>query len=177
MSMAAGSLPYKIATLLYAFNARDEVLLMERTREPNKGLWSPCGGKLITELGESPYECACREAEEELGLKITAADLHLFGVVSEKGYKGQAHWLMFLFEIRVRLNQEPAPHAEGRFSFFSREKFAHLKMPRTDSEQIWPLVWQHRNGFFAAHCQSDIDGRDQWSVEESRPINTLMPHA
>src|SRR4029078_2544020 len=78
-------LPYKISTLLYCFNERDEVLLMERTREPNRGLWSPSGGKLHSEIGESPYACACREAAEELGLIIASADLHLLGIVSEEG--------------------------------------------------------------------------------------------
>ena len=56
-------LPYKLATLLYCFNHRDEVLLLERAQEPNLGLWSPCGGKLRTDTGESPYACACREAQ------------------------------------------------------------------------------------------------------------------
>ena len=46
------SMPYKTACLLYCFNERDEVLLMERAQEPNLGLWSPCGGKLHTEDGE-----------------------------------------------------------------------------------------------------------------------------
>ena len=60
------TLPYKISTLLYCFNQRDEVLLLERRKEPNLGLWSPCGGKLKTETGESPYACACREAAASL---------------------------------------------------------------------------------------------------------------
>lgn len=47
-------LPYKIATLLYCFNERDEVLLLERAQDPNRGFWSPGGGKLKTDLGESP---------------------------------------------------------------------------------------------------------------------------
>ena len=33
------SLPYKIATLLYCFNGRGEILLLERAQEPNRGLW------------------------------------------------------------------------------------------------------------------------------------------
>ena len=70
-------LPYKLATLLYCFNERDEVLLLERAQEPNLGLWSPCGGKLHTDTGESPYACACREAQEELGLVLSPSDLHL----------------------------------------------------------------------------------------------------
>ena len=60
------ALPYKIATLLYCFHERGDVLLLERAQEPNRGLWSPCGGKLHTDIGESPYACACREAHEEL---------------------------------------------------------------------------------------------------------------
>ena len=39
-------LPYKIATLLYCFNQKDEALLLRRKHKPNLGLWSPCGGKL-----------------------------------------------------------------------------------------------------------------------------------
>jgi len=162
-------LPYKISTLLYCFNERDEVLLMERTREPNRGLWSPCGGKLRTDLGESPYACACREALEEVGLSIQPADLHLLGIVSETGYEGKAHWLMFLFAVKMRLRELPPPNGEGRFQFFSRAELAGLAMPRTDIEQIWPLVWRHRGGFFAAHCRSDAAGQDAWLLEESRP--------
>ncbi|MSR43575.1 MAG: NUDIX domain-containing protein, partial [Pedosphaera sp.] len=51
-------LPHQIATLLYCFNEAGEVLLLERTREPNRGFWSPPGGKLHTHEGESPYACA-----------------------------------------------------------------------------------------------------------------------
>jgi len=161
------ALPYKIATLLYCFNARDEVLLLERTQEPNRGLWSPCGGKLRTDDGESPYACACREAQEELGLSLKASDLHLTGLVSEHGYEGQAHWLMFLFEIQLRLEAAPPPHREGRFQFFPREKLWALRLPETDREKIWPLFWQHRGGFFAAHCRCHADGRNDWSIEAS----------
>ena len=71
------ALPYKIATLLYCFNEAGEVLLLERSQEPNRGLWSPCGGKLKMDLGESPYACASREAHEEIGLPLAPADLHL----------------------------------------------------------------------------------------------------
>jgi len=163
------ALPFKISTLLYCFNERDEVLLLERRKEPNLGLWSPCGGKLKTELGESPYACACREAQEEIGLSLPATDLHLVGLISEHGYDGQAHWLMFLFEIRTRLNLLPPPNPEGRFAFFRPETITSLQLPQTDREQIWPLFWKHRGGFFAAHCHCHGDGRNEWTLEESAP--------
>jgi len=160
-------MPYRISTLLYCFNERDEVLLMHRVKEPNRGLWSPCGGKLNTDTGESPYVCTSREASEELGLRVGPSAFHLTGIVSEHGYEGQAHWLMFLFEVRQRLKTVPPPHREGEFKFFPREELNKLALPQTDREQIWPLFWKHRGGFFAAHCHCHADGRNEWLIEES----------
>ena len=164
-------LPYKIATLIYAFNEADDVLLLERAQEPNLGLWSPFGGKLKTETGESPWACACREADEEAGLKLMPQDLHLTGIVSEHGYLGSAHWLMFLFEVEPRLSELPPPHREGRFEFVPRSRLDALPLPSTDREQIWPLFWKHRGGFFAAHCHCKADGSTMWTVEESRHVS------
>jgi 8-oxo-dGTP diphosphatase len=170
------ALPYKIATLLYVFNEEDHVLLLERAQEPNLGNWSPCGGKVKMEIGESPYACACREAEEEIGLKIQPRDLHLTGIVSEHGYQGQTHWLMFLFEVKVRLKACPPKHREGLFQFFPKEQLCSLKMPQTDLEQIWPLFWKHRGGFFAAHCHCSPDGSNTWIIEETS-LDTRLPIA
>jgi 8-oxo-dGTP diphosphatase len=94
--------------------------------------------------------------------------LHLTGIVSEHGYEGQAHWLMFLFEVLPRLDSGPAPASGGRFRVFRAEKIASLPIPRTDAEQIWPLFWRHRGGFFAAHCRCLAGGNDQWTLEESQ---------
>jgi 8-oxo-dGTP diphosphatase len=162
------TLPYIISTLLYCFNERDEVLLLRRERDPNRGLWSPPGGKLQMALGESPHFCACREASEEMGLTLDASDLRLVGLVSEHGYEGQAHWLMFLFEVQPRLKTLPPPHTEGAFAFIAPAQVAMLPIPKTDAEQIWPLFWKHRRGFFAAHCRCQPDGRCDWTIEETR---------
>lgn len=160
-------LPYRIATLLYGFNARDEVLLLERAQEPNRGLWSPPGGKLHTDDGESPYACACREAREEIGLQLQPNDLRLAGLVSEHGYQGNAHWLMFLFEVKPKLKSLPPIHSEGRFEFFPRAALDGLELPQTDRERIWPWFWQYRGGFFAAHCRCHPDSRNDWTLEEA----------
>jgi 8-oxo-dGTP diphosphatase len=74
---------------------------------------------------------------------------------------------MFLFEARTRLNNAPAAHREGRFAFFTREELASLALPKTDLDQLWPLFWKHRGGFFAAHCRCSADGTYDWFVEES----------
>lgn len=167
------ALPYRISSLLYVFNTADEPLLLQRRREPNAGLWSPCGGKLQTESGESPFACGCREAAEELGLRLAPCDLHLTGIISERGYAGEAHWLMFLFEVLTRMESLPPPIPEGNFAFVRREALGGLPLPRTDREQIWPLFWQHRGGFFAAHCHCQPQDRHHWTLEAS---HALRPH-
>jgi 8-oxo-dGTP diphosphatase len=169
------SLPYKVATLLYCFNEQDQVLLIERAQEPNLGFWSPCGGKLHMHTGESPYVCACREGREELGVALTPADLHLAGIVSEHGYQGQSHWLMFLFEVTRKLSDVPPPHKEGRFGFFSRAELGTIRVPQTDAERIWPWFWEHRGGFFAAHCHCHPDGSNDWTLEEAAKGQSSMP--
>jgi 8-oxo-dGTP diphosphatase len=160
------ALSYQLATLLYCFNEQEQVLLLERNRQPNRGFWSPCGGKVQIEEGESPYAGACREAAEELGLSIRHQDLHLTGVVSEHGYEGEAHWLMFMIALKMKLKALPADHAEGKFGFFSRAELKRLKIPQTDREKIWPLFWKFRGGFFAAHCHCRSKGVNVWTLEE-----------
>jgi len=160
-------LPYKVATLLYCFDEQDRVLLLERSQEPNRGFWSPCGGKLHMHDGESPYACACREGREEMCLEFSHTDLHLAGLVSEHGYQGQTHWLMFLFELKRRLRELPAPCSEGNFGFFTRAEMENLNLPQTDRETIWPLFWKHRGGFFAAHCHCLPTSENLWTIEEA----------
>lgn len=162
-------LPYKISTLLYAFDAEDRVLLLERAREPNRGLWSPPGGKLETVSGESPHACACREAKEELGLELGPEEVRMVGVISERGYEGTAHWLMFLFEIGPRLTALPSPIEEGRFGFHRREALedGSLELPVTDRERLWPWFWRYRHGFFVGHCECHSDGTHAWTLEQA----------
>ena len=107
--MSAGApLPFKISVLVFMHDEAGRLLLIQRTKAPNIGCWSPIGGKLEMATGESPFECAVRETEEETGAKVTTNDLHLFGMISEKGYEGQSHWLMFLFDCRKNWTVPPS---------------------------------------------------------------------
>ena len=162
--------PYRIATLIYAFDDDDRALLLKRAKHPNQNLWSPSGGKLDTASGESPHMCAAREAHEELGIHASAADFKLTGIISEHGYLGETNWLMFLFEYVPRLKQTPPPCDEGEFGFFSRQEIESLPIPKTDKEQIWPLFWQYRGGFFMAHCHCSENG-DRWTIEQTIPVS------
>ncbi len=144
-------LPYTIATLCYLFDAEGRVLLLHRRKPPNRDLYSPIGGKLETSLGESPTQCAVREVFEETGLTVDASEMHLTGIVSEAGYEDAGHWLMFLYELVKPVVLTPRDFDEGRLEWHDPDEIEHLPMPATDRDHLWPLFWEHRGGFFAAH--------------------------
>ena len=142
-------LGYKLAVLVFLENAQGELLLMLRAKAPNLGVWSPIGGKLETGLGESPFECAVREIHEETGFAVATDDLHLFGMIAEKAYEGQSHWLMFLFRCRKPIPGLPPDISEGRFAFFSRAAVNALPIPETDRSALWPIYDRYRDKFVA----------------------------
>jgi len=163
-------LPYKIAVLCYVYDSAGNVLLLHRRRMPNAGFYSPIGGKLHIDEGESPHDCALREIREEIGIELTHEDVHLTGIISECAYEGETHWLMFLFEVL-----RPVGHGELKWTDFEEGalewipigKVEHLKIPETDRLVMWPLVRQHRGGGF---FMAQIDCRRKpitWRVVES----------
>ena len=114
-------LPYRIAVLAYLFDEKGRVLLLHRKKHPNIDLYSPIGGKLEQDQGESPTACAVREIQEEVGLTVTADQLHLTGIVSERGYENETHWLMFLYELTEPMHVEPGEMNEGRLEWHEVE--------------------------------------------------------
>ena len=154
-------LPFKISTLIFIRNTANQHLLIQRTKSPNKGCWSPIGGKLNQEIGESPYECARRETFEEIGLEVSDDDLRCFGYISEKSYEGANHWLMFLFECLILKDQLPATIDEGHFKFFSREAIDQLDIPETDRMLLWPYYDNYRTGFVGLRANCDPQGELQ----------------
>ncbi len=141
--------PFKISVLVFLRDAQGRHLLIKRRKAPNLGCWSPIGGKLEMERGESPFECAVRETGEEVALAITDKDLHLFGYISEKNYEGGGHWLMFLFDCKKTLPGLPATGDEGEFGFFTRAEIETLAVPPSDRVLVWPWYDKQRTGFVA----------------------------
>jgi len=172
MSSDPGTLPFKISVLLFLKDAQGRFLMIRRRKAPNLGCWSPPGGKLEQHLGESPFECAIREAKEETGAGLTADDLHLFGMVSERGYEGVGHWLMFLFESRKPVDGLPPEIDEGQFQFFSREEIDRIPIPDTDRTLLWPVYDKHRGSFIAYRAECHPDRPLRLVFEESH----LTPH-
>ena len=117
--------------------------------------------------GESPYECAIREAEEETGLKLTPDDLHLWGMVSEKSFEGTGHWLMFMFEVHRPLDVIPSELDEGHFQFFPREKIESLQIPPSDRVLLWPYYDQYKRAFVAYRVDCQPGGNLEIVVEQT----------
>ena len=120
--------PLKLATLVYAL--RDEqVLLLRRNTEPNRGLWVAPGGKF--DHGESPTECAVREMYEETGLRIQQPVLR--AVMTETSPRADYQWLTFIF---VAWDFEgtftPAPGI-GEFRWVPVDEVAKLPIPPADA--------------------------------------------
>lgn len=163
------TLPYRIAVLCYLYDADGRVLMLHRRKEPNEGMYSPIGGKLDLASGEGPHGCALREINEETGITLDDDDIRMVGIVSEKAYEGRNHWLIFLFEVA-----RPIRHAEitemdfdeGVLEWIPAEEVSRCDIPQTDREIMWPLVRQHRGGFFMVHIDCSVQPM-QWRVQES----------
>lgn len=159
-------LPYKIAVLCYLFDEEGRVLMLHRRKPPNRDLYSPVGGKLEQGIGESPTACAIREIQEEVGLTVTEADLHLTGMVSESGYESQTHWLMFLYEVTRPVKVERMTFDEGTLEWFTVEQLNALPLPESDRKVLWPQFWAHRRRFFAGHIACE-GPQMEWRLEQS----------
>jgi 8-oxo-dGTP diphosphatase len=145
------SIPYKIAVLCDLRDADGRVLLLHRAKEPNKGLYSPIGGKLETAIGESPAQCAQREIREEAGIDVSIDALRLTLIVSECAYGGDTHWLMFVYRVTHPVEVEAREMDEGRLEWRRPEELPDLPMPETDAQHIWPALRAHEQGLGVLH--------------------------
>jgi 8-oxo-dGTP diphosphatase len=149
-------LPYKISVLVFLENRAGELLLMLRAKQPNLGVWSPIGGKLEMDTGESPFQCAVREIAEEVGLQVAESELHLFAMIAEKAYQGHNHWLMFLFHCRRPIDALPPDINEGKFAFWSRADIGKLEIPETDAAALWPIFDEYRDRFVSLRADCSV---------------------
>lgn len=155
---------FRIGTLLYFRDELGRLLLIRRKRPPNLGLWCAVGGKLEMATGESPYECAVREAAEEVGVELETRDLALRCILSEKDYEGTGHWLMFVYQVTAPLKSLPRQIEEGEFRFFERVALEGASMPELDRRILFERIFQDEKSLHLLRS----DGATSPLVEESR---------
>ncbi len=163
------TLPYKIAVLCYLFDEQGRILLLHRRKDPNAGLYSPIGGKLEMDRGESPAACALREIWEEAELELDYCDIHLTGLVSETAFLGQTHWLIFIYEVMHPVTVTRTEFDEGTLEWHDFDTVEHhLTIPETDRRIIYPLFRQYRGRFFHVHIECE-NNQYHWRLEYPRP--------
>ena len=162
-------MPYRIAVLCYLYDENGRILLLHRAKNPNAGMYSPIGGKLEVNDGEGPHDCAIREIFEEAGLQLESNDVRMVGIVSETGYENSTHWLIFLFEVTRPINHAEIPIMEineGKMQWVEPGEVDDLDIPETDRAVMWPMVRDHRGGFFVVHIDCTAEPMT-WTVHES----------
>ena len=87
-----------------------------------------------------PMPAPAAKRKEELGVGLEPSDLHLTGIVSEHGYQGQSHWLMFLFEVKPQTDGAPAAAPRRTLQFFATRELERLNLPADRSRNHLAVV-------------------------------------
>jgi 8-oxo-dGTP diphosphatase len=162
----SSELPYTVGVLCYLYNEAGQALLLHRAKEPNKGMYSPIGGKVHIREGENPKTGALREIHEEVELELESEDLRLAGLVTETAYQGRGHWQLYLYEVMRPVEVTRMSFNEGTLEWRDPDQIMDLFIPETDRKVIYPTYLKYRadGTFFHVHIDCTTDPI-RWSVE------------
>ena len=119
------------------------------------GFLSPPGGKLNTDIAESPFQCAVRESYEECGIVSDSKDWKLLGIVTEKNYPNIGNIMMFLLEYNKPLDTVPKEFEEGSFEFVPQSEIMNACIPESDKLYIWNFVLNGNGNLFSISIDCD----------------------
>ncbi|MEO4054792.1 8-oxo-dGTP diphosphatase [Solibacillus sp. CAU 1738] len=90
----------------------EELLMLNREKTPNLGMWNGVGGK--TEHGETAIQCAIREIMEETGIQVLTSNTQNKGAVTWIEEHQTTGMDLFLIEVAQNFTYEtPQKTAEG----------------------------------------------------------------
>jgi len=132
-----------------------KILLHYKKRGHGRGKWNGVGGKI--EKGETPEECARREAMEEMGIEVK--NLEKIGIINFYNVNGE-DWLVYIF--RGEIEGEPRESEESYPKWFSLGSIPYEDM--WEDDQYWlPLVI---NGVkFHAHFWFKGENMERFKIE------------
>ena len=134
-----------------------KVLLMQRNKEPNLGLWTAPGGKI--DAGESPYETAQREMAEETGLEV--GDLQMRGLCTMVSPLYEKPWFIFAFVTSHFQGTARADEREGDLAWIPLETYF-TALPKPQADVVFAPKVLAEDGCFQAKFTYDAD----WKLVE-----------
>jgi len=117
----------KKTAVLCVLRSGDELLLLKRNREPNRGLYVPVGGHV--DPFEPPRDAAIREVQEETGLLL--ADVRFCGVLVETS-PSKYNWVTFVYSAEVE-RFFPPDCSEGVLEWVATPRLGNIATPPTDA--------------------------------------------
>lgn len=134
----------------------DRVLLQQKRRGINKGLFNAPGGKV--EPDEDPYDGCLREVREETGLDLPHARLR--AIVTVNAHDTGTQWLLFTFVAdRPAGAAGPIADDEGELSWVPIAEITRLPVV-SDIPLILPHLWSAEPGVLMARIDSTTDEAD-----------------
>ncbi|OQX85266.1 hypothetical protein B6D60_08170 [candidate division KSB1 bacterium 4484_87] len=119
----------KVGVGAVVFNEKNQILLIKRGNEPNKGIWTIPGGKV--ELGEPVKEAALREVREECHIDVELIDL--LGVVDlilkNKNGNVDFHYVLIDYLAKYKSGTPRADSDVTDIGWFSRDQLDNLDIP------------------------------------------------
>lgn len=106
--------------------SREQFLLLERKNPPNKGTYTPVGGKL--QPFEDPVQAAIRETREETGIHLSG--VRYCGSLVESS-PTKYNWVCFVYLAEIA-PVEPPPCNEGVLTWIPIDRLPGVPTPPTD---------------------------------------------
>lgn len=103
--------PASLRFTLCFLTCRKQVLMLQRRKSPNQGMWNGVGGHI--ETGETPLASCLREVKEETGYRLETA--HFAGLLTWRGFE-IADGGLYLFTAAVDSDQF-TPTPEGTLAW------------------------------------------------------------
>ncbi|MBT32719.1 MAG: NUDIX hydrolase [Thalassobius sp.] len=127
----------------------DQLLLLKRKNEPNKGLYTPVGGKL--DPFETPEAAAVREIREETGIVVD--EVAYCGMLIETS-PTKYNWTSFVYLSEIDYCEPPTCN-EGELSWIAQDKLDTIETPETDL-YIYHAILKHTKFNLFAEYNQDL---------------------
>lgn len=125
-------------------------LLLNRYKNPHKGMYTPVGGKL--EPYENPLQAALRETKEETGIELD--HLEFTGILTETA-PANYNWICYVYQAEIE--KIPPPFCdEGVLRWVDFEEIPKIPTPSTDP-QMYRYIMEGKRFIFTADFDENLN--------------------